>query len=535
MTESGVTTPPPPPDSGAAPMVLTQKKIWLIFGALVAGMFLASLDQSIVGPALPTIVGELHGVEHQAWLITIYILAVCITMPLYGKFGDLFGRRSLFIAAIGIFTLGSLGSGFAGFLTDGHMAFWELVAWRGVQGIGGGGLMILSQAIIADVVPANERGKYMGPMGAVFGVSAVAGPLLGGFFTDHLDWRWCFWVNVPVGLIALFIAFRYMTLPSHRNTKPLDYWGIVCMVLGTTGLVLITDLGGDTWAWGSGEMIALIAATVLAVVALVFVESRAVEPILPLHLFRNRVFLVSTVIAMVLGVGMFAAIGYLPSFLQMSTGKSAAVSGLMMIPMMVGLMLTTIGSGLAITKTGKYRVYPIVGLAITCLALAWLTTMTEKTSIVEIGAMIFAFGAGLGFVMQVIVLAVQNSVDPHEVGVATSSNNYFREIGAAVGTAWFGSLFTGRLIDNMTDVAADQGAAVAASGFDPSSMTPEVVRMLPEPLHDAVIAAYANALAPALWYVFPLFVVGLILSLFLPQVTLSDEAGMVARGEAVRG
>ncbi|TXG92603.1 MFS transporter [Rhodococcus rhodnii] len=518
-------------------MVLTQKTVWLIFGALIAGMFLSSLDQSIVGPAMPTIVGELHGVEHQAWLITIYILAVCITMPLYGKFGDLFGRRALFIAAITIFTIGSAGAGFAGMLTDpaSTIGFWELVAWRGVQGIGGGGLMILSQAIIADIVPASERGKYMGPMGAVFGISAVAGPLLGGFFTDHLDWRWCFWINVPVGIVAVLVAVKYMKLPSHRTDAPIDYAGIVAMILATAGLVLVTDLGGKTYAWGSPQMIALIGATLAAIIVLVLVERRAVEPILPLHLFRNRVFVVSTIVALVLGVGMFAAIGYLPSFLQMSSGESAAVSGLMMIPMMVGLMLTTIGSGLAISKTGRYRVYPILGLVIATVALMCLTTLTENTPIWVIGVMIFGFGAGLGFVMQVIVLAVQNSVDPHEIGVATSSNNYFREIGAAVGTAWFGSLFTGRLVDGLTGVAAENPEQVAQAGFDPGSMTPKIVSMLPEPLHDAVIGAYAHALAPALWYVVPLFVIACAVAIFLPQVALSDEAGMVARGEAVKG
>ncbi|AWH94287.1 MDR family MFS transporter [Dietzia psychralcaliphila] len=525
----------PHAQSGDDPITLTPRTVWIIFGALMAGMFLASLDQSILGPALPTIVGELNGVQSQAWIITIYILAVAVTMPLYGKFGDLVGRRNLFLLAIAIFTLGSIGSGSAGFFTDPatEAGFWELVAWRGVQGLGGGGLMILSQAIIADIVPASERGKYMGPMGAVFGISAVAGPLLGGFFTDTAHWRWCFWINVPVGIIAFALAWKYMKLPTRRSTAKVDWAGIMFMVLGTSGLVLVTDLGGDHLAWDSPGMIAMIAGTVGSIVALVLVERRADEPILPLHLFTGRVFVIATAIAFALGVAMFAAIGFIPTFLQMATGTSAAGSGLLMIPMMVGLMATSIGSGFAIASTGRYRVYPIVGLALTTATVAVMTQMTGSTPIWQIMAMLLFFGAGLGLVMQVIVLAVQNAVDPREVGVATSSNNYFREIGAAIGTAWFGSLFTDRLITNLTDTVAANPEQAMASGLDPAGVTPAFVATLPEPLHQGIVDSYASALAPALWFIVPVLGLALLLSFFLPQVTLSDEAGMVARGEAV--
>jgi EmrB/QacA subfamily drug resistance transporter len=525
------------PPAAAAPLVLTQRRIWLIFGALIAGMFLSSLDQSIVGPAMPTIVGQLRGIQHQAWIITIYILAVCVTMPLYGKFGDLFGRRRLFIGAIAIFILGSAGAGFAGsiFGAESGLGFWELVFWRGIQGLGAGGLMILSQAIIADIVPARDRGKYMGPMGAVFGVSSVAGPLLGGFFTEHLSWRWCFWINVPVGIVALIIAIKYMTLPRRLNPHRTDTLGILLMVLITTGLVLISSWGGRDYAWNSAVMIGMIAATVIAIAGFVIVEHRAAEPILPLHLFSNRVFLIATSVGMILGIGMFAAIGYLPSFLQIASGASAAGSGLLMVPMIAGLILTVTVSARRINRTGTYRQYPIIGLIVAGVALVLLTTITEATPLSVIGAMIFLLGAGLGFVLQVIVLAVQNAVGPLEIGVATSTSNNFREIGAALGTAWFGALYTGRLTDRLGGAVAANAPQAPRSGFDLSAMTPATVDALPEPLHTAVISAYANSLAPAIWYVIPLFAIGIIATFLLPHVSLSNEAGLVARGEAVHG
>jgi EmrB/QacA subfamily drug resistance transporter len=535
MTSTETKTPTPP--AAAAPLVLTTRRIWLIFGALIAGMFLSSLDQSILGPAMPTIVGELRGIEHQAWIITIYILAVCITMPLYGKFGDLFGRRRLFIGAIAIFIVGSAGAGFAGsiFGADSGLGFWELVFWRGIQGLGGGGLMILSQAVIADIVPPRDRGKFMGPMGAVFGLSSIAGPLLGGFFTEHLDWRWCFWINIPVGIVALVIALKYMTLPRRVNTQRIDMLGILLMVLITTGLVLITSWGGVDYPWNSPLMIGLIVGVVVAIAAFIVVERRAAEPILPMHLFTNRVFLIATSVGMILGVGMFAAVGFMPSFLQIASGTSAAGSGLLMVPMIVGLILTVTLSGNWINRTGTYRQYPIIGMSIAGVALVLLTTMTATTPLPVICAMLFLLGAGLGFVLQVIVLAVQNAVGPHEIGVATSSSNYFREIGAALGTAWFGALFTGRLTDRLGGAVSTHATQAAQTGFDPAAMTPAAVEALPEPLHNAIVSAYADALAPSIWYVIPLFAIGIIATWFIPHLKLSNEAGLVARGEAVHG
>lgn len=507
-------------------VVLTPRTVWLIFGALMASMFLSSLDQSIVGTAMPTIVGELDGVAHQGWVVTAYILAIAIVMPLYGKFGDLWGRRWPFLVAIGLFTVASAGAGFA-------QSFGELVAWRGVQGLGGGGLMILSQAIIADIVPAKDRGKYMGPMGALFGIAAVIGPLLGGLFTDHADWRWCFWINIPIGVAAFVTAWFTLKLPSHRSNRPLDVAGIFFLVVATSGLVLASSWqsfsGESGYDWSDLRLLALVVGTVVAIAAFVLVELRVQDPILPLRLFRNPTFTIATLIGFILGAGMFAALAFLPTFLQMSTGAGVTESGFLMLPMMVGVMLTAIGSGIAITKTGRYKIFPVAGLVITALGLAWLTRISGDMSMWLFGAMIFVLGAGMGLVMQTIVLAVQNAVDPHELGTATSANNFFREIGAAVGTAIFSTIFTSALYAKLTDVFA--GAPGGGAGA--SDVTPEVVQKLPEPYRSGVIDAFASTLAPSFWYFVPLVLIGLVLALFLREVKLSDVAGMVARGEAV--
>ncbi|WP_370524214.1 MDR family MFS transporter [Cellulomonas sp. APG4] len=517
-------------DGGApadAPLVvLTPRTVWLVFGALMAGMFLSSLDQSILGTAMPTIVGELDGVAHQGWVMTAYILAIAVAMPLYGKFGDLWGRRWPFLVAIGLFTLASVGGALAS-------TFAELVVWRAVQGLGGGGLIILSQAIIADVVSAKDRGKYMGPMGALFGVAAVLGPLLGGFFTDHLTWRWAFWLNVPIGAAAFTVAWFALRLPSHRSRRRVDWAGIALMVVATSGLVLVTSwesIASGGYDWSDPRLSGLLALTGLAAVGFVAVERRAEEPLLPLHLFRNRTFAIATSVGLIIGMGMFAALSFLPTFLQMATGAGVTESGFLMLPMMAGVMLTSIGSGIAITRTGRYRVFPVVGMAVTTLGLVWLTRLTGDISMLLFGAMIFVLGAGLGLVMQTIVLAVQNSVDPHEIGTATSANNFFREIGAAVGIALFSSVFTTRLMDRLTPVL---GAGAGGGDGGAQSLTPAVVRDLPAPVRDGVVDAFADALAPAFWYLVPLVAVGFVLTLLLREITLSGEAGMIARGEAV--
>lgn len=510
-------------------MLLTQRRIWVIFSALIAGMLLSSLDQTIVSTAMPTIVGDLGGVSHQVWITTSFLLATTIVMPIYGKFGDVLGRRRLFMIAIAIFTLASVGCAFAG-------NFWVFVAFRAMQGLGGGGLMILSQAIIADIVPASERGKYLGPLGGIFGLAAVGGPLLGGFFVDHLTWHWAFYINIPVGIAAFLVAVFALKLPDKKATKPIDWLGVVFLSLATTCLILFTDFGGSkdfgwgdlaTWAWGIG----------LVVAATLFIrtEARAADPIMPLSLFRNPVFVNATAIGLALGIGMFAAIGFVPTFLQMSSGTSAAESGLLMLPMMVGLLGTSVASGILISRTGRYRIFPIIGTVITAIAMLCMTTLSATTPIWLICVYLFIFGAGLGLIMQVVVLVVQNAVPPAEVGTATSSNNYFREVGAALGTAVFGTLFTTRLTENLQSVFTSAGASAEQASQSTATIDPSVLNQLPEALRQGVVVAYADALAPVFWYLLPFMVIAFVLALFLKQIPLSDVSGLVARGEAIGG
>jgi EmrB/QacA subfamily drug resistance transporter len=514
--------------SAPPPIVLTRRRVNLIFSALLAGMLMAALDQTIVSTAMPTIVGDLGGVSHMAWMTTAYLLATTLVMPIYGKFGDLWGRRTLFLIAIGLFTVASLGAALAPDFT------W-LVIWRGVQGLGGGGLMILSQAIIADVVPARERAKYMGPIGALFGLSAVAGPLVGGFFTDSaaLGWQWCFWVNVPVGLVAFTIGWFTLTLPRKRSTTPLDYAGIVALSATTTSLILFTDFGGSD-GWGAGRTLAMLALFVVSVVAFVAIERRAVEPIIPMSLFGNRTFVVATALGLAVGLGMFSAIAFMPTFLQMSSGLSAANSGLLMLPMTGGIILTIQGSAGFIQRTGRYKIFTVAGVAVILAALIWMTTLSGATSLWTVGAMFFVLGAGLGLIMQNVVLAAQNAVGAEQIGTATSTNNYFREVGATLGVAIFGTLFTSRLADNLVSALSDNNRQAVQAGItSPETLVPAAVKAAGEPLRTAIIDAYANSLAPVFWYLVPILAVALVLALFLKEIPLSEHAGMVARGEAV--
>ncbi|MGY1625056.1 MDR family MFS transporter [Geodermatophilus sp. SYSU D00965] len=516
--------------SAPPPLVLTRRRINTIFAALLAGMLVAALDQTIVSTAMPTIVGDLGGVSHMAWVTTAYLLATTLVMPVYGKFGDLWGRRTLFLVAIALFTCASVGAALSPDFT------W-FVVWRGIQGLGGGGLMILSQAIIADVVPARERARYMAPIGAVFAVSSVAGPLVGGFLTDAagLGWQWCFWINVPVGVGALLVACFALTLPRRRSTAPIDVAGIVLLSAATTALVFLADLGGRE-GWTSWPVLALLGLLLASLGAFVVVERRAAEPVVPPALFTNPTFVVATGIGACVGLGMISATTFLPTFLQMTSGTSAAVSGLLMTPMVAGIALTIHGSAAVIPRTGRYKAFLVAGVAVGLAAIGWMTTLSGDTPLWTVGCMVFLVGAGMGLVMQNVVLAAQNAVSPHVLGAATAANNHVRESALTLGVAVFGSLFTSRLGESLAAALTAHPAEAAAAGIsDAESLVPSAVQRAAEPLGSALVDAYAGSLAPVFGYLLPVLGVGLVLALVLKELPLSQVSGMVARGEAVEG
>lgn len=489
-----------------------------VMTALMVSMLLASLDQMIFSTALPTIVGELGGVDHMMWVITAYLLAETIMLPVYGKLGDLLGRKGLMIGALSIFLLGSVLGGLAHSMV-------LLIIGRAVQGIGGGGLMILSQAIIADVIPARERGRYMGVMGGVFGLSAVLGPLLGGWFTEGPGWRWAFWMNLPLGAIAIGISLWMLRIPAKRVPFKWDYLGTVLAVIATTALVLFTTWGGSRYEWTSSVILSLIAVTVVCGALLVFVELRADDPLIPMDFFANRNFALTTLVGMVLGITMFGVLGYLPTYLQMVHEINATEAGYMMIPMMVGMMGFSIWSGQRISATGTYRMYPLVGMVVTLVSLVLFHRLTVHTSLWEIGLYLFLLGTGLGLAMQVLILIVQNTLPLNVVGSATAVNNYFRQIGASLGSAMVGGLFVGHLEDLMAErippaLATLPPEAAAAAKLDSNAVTPALIHQLPAPLREAFMGAYNDALTPVFVYVMPLIVFSFVLLLFIKHEPL---------------
>jgi EmrB/QacA subfamily drug resistance transporter len=417
-----------------------RRSVLLVVSGLMMVMLLASLDQTIVSTALPTIVGDLGGLEHISWVVTAYLLAITAVTPLYGKLGDLYGRKIVLQGALVIFLIGSALCGMAQGMT-------ELIAFRAIQGLGGGGLMVSAQATIGDVVPPRERGKWMGLFGAVFGVSSVAGPLIGGFFTSNLSWRWIFYVNLPLGIAALVVLAATLPGVRERVEHAVDYLGTLLLATSLSAIVLLTTLGGTSYDWDSPLVIGLGVLSVLALIAFVEVERRVPEPVLPPALFRNRVFVVTSAIGFVVGFALFGALTYLPLFQQVVRGASPTESGLQLIPVMAGVLIASIASGQVISRTGRYKVWPVVGTAVACAGMFALSTLDEGTSTVIAALEMFVLGLGLGMVMQVLVLAVQNAVPYEYLGVATSGATLFRSIGGSIGTALLGSIFTNRLDD----------------------------------------------------------------------------------------
>ncbi|MFE9394153.1 MFS transporter [Streptomyces flavidovirens] len=500
---------------------LGPRRVRLVFSGLMLALLLAALEQMIVVTALPEIAGELQGLDRMSWVITAYLLTATISLPVYGKLGDLFGRKGIFQFALVVFVVGSA-------LAGRSRTMDQLIAFRAIQGLGAGGIMVGVQAIIADIVPPRNRGRFMGLIAAALGLAAVAGPVLGGFFTDHASWRWSFYLNVPFGLLTMAVVGLVLKLPKPGVRPRLDVLGALLLAAASTCLVLLTGWGGTEYAWDSRVILGLAAGAAGTTLLFIVVEHYVREPLMPMRLFRDSVFTLTSLVGAVVGVALFGAAGCLPTFLQMVHGADATESGLLMLPMMGGVVVASIVTGHLITRTGRYRVYPVVGSACAVVGMWLLSRLEADTSRLHYSIWMAVLGVGIGLVMPVLILAVQNSVPPADLGTATSANNYFRQIGGSVGAAVFGTLFANRLDDALSErLAGDAGLP------GPAAVTPQLVHSMEPTLRDAYIAAYAEAIPRIFLYLVPVLVLGLLIVCFLKEKPLVSHNAPAAEPSTI--